>query len=207
MDDRLVDDAHGGERVGEALLEVPTLGGLVARRVDPALEERGAAQAGGVIDDLHQHPRLDRLDQVEQRAEINRLLGDAIGGRAGDEDDRHPAAVAPRLAQQVEPRQPGHLHVGDDRVEALAPEHVVGLDPVGRGADLVALHREHARVRPRQRELVVGHQHAPLGDARVSRRVRCFQEHGAFSEGAPRERRGGVRGERTRGESAESIST
>ncbi len=95
-----------------------------------------AAQQGA--DPGQQLLALERLDQVVVGAAVE--AGDPVLGLGpgGQHQDRHVTLLA-EAAADLDPVEAGEAEVEDDQVGDEPDRHVERLDPVGGGADLVAL--------------------------------------------------------------------
>ena len=71
---------------------------------------------------------VDRLLQEVNRPQLQAFHGRANRARARDDDDRHPQAPCPQVAEQFDPAHPRHLQVQHEavaRTRAPVPAQVV----------------------------------------------------------------------------------
>ena len=119
------------------------MSGLRAGRRPRARRRRAAAGAQQRPDPRQQLLALEGLDQVVVGAAVE-AADPVLGlGSGGQHQDRH-VAVGAQAAADLDPVEPGQAEVEDDEVGDEAGGDVERLDPVGRGADLVALVAERA---------------------------------------------------------------
>ena len=133
--------------------------------------------------DLHHRVGRDRLDQVAERAVLDRLQRALQRRAAGHEDHRHVEIGLADRAQQRQPVHVGHGDVADDGVEPLRLRQRRRLAPVVATRDLEAGGRQRARIAAGGDRLVIDDHHlggragrgARAALARSRRRRPCYR--------------------------------
>ena len=125
-----------------------------------------ARQLPAIRHRLDAHQQLvaeERLLHEVDRAELHRLDGGIDGPEPGHDDERGVDALLAQPLEDVEPRDAGHAHVGeDDVVDVALREHHPVLAAAG-GLDRIAGAAEHARHAVADALVVVDHEDAGHG--------------------------------------------
>ncbi len=132
-------------------------------RVFSRLERDGVERAGEGAGQQVEEVLADRLDDIVERAGLQRGDSDAALLGAGDIDDRRDDR---QRAQRFERRQPveaRHVMIDRDQVEARRGGERDPVGPAGRDADVVAATAERSRDQPAQAGVVVDVQDARRG--------------------------------------------
>jgi hypothetical protein len=135
--------------------------GLQLLAVQPALDD---------VDDLLD---LERLEDVVVGAALHRLDRGLDRAEAGHDHGEDVQALLGDLLEQLQPRQPRHLEVGDDQVVRPQPQLVERLLAVLAGRDLVALELQELGEDLADHLLVVDDE-----DARAAGREACCRAPG-----------------------------
>ena len=98
-----------------------------------------------LVDELEQLLAPERLGEKVVGAVLHRLHGLFDGAERGQQDDVDVGRDRFRGAQQLEPREAGHLEIGEDQIDGAA------LQPLERGAAIGG--EQHAIALTRQRAL------------------------------------------------------
>src|SRR6267378_2875400 len=131
-----------------------------------------------LLDRFEQHRRLDRLDQIAVHARLQAAFAIAYHRMRGQRHDWNisPANLFPvsNCRGGCDPVHSGHLHVHEDKIEALALECLQRGGPVVHGGDRVTLFLEHVLGEPAVYRIVLDQQDMQrrLDSLRASRHLR-----------------------------------
>ena len=162
--DGLEGQLETGERAGEALREAGVLRVLLLLQVllRLALDGRELVEADGALDHLDELLRIDRLEQVPEGAELDRLHRGRELRRPGDEDDGHFQAALAHGPQDFHAVHPGQRQIGDDGVERQPLEQRKRVPAVRRGIHGEARAVQDLGEDPAKLRIVVDYQHSTV---------------------------------------------
>ncbi len=118
--------------------------------------------ADGALDHLDELLCIDRLEQVPEGAELDRLHRGGELRRAGDEDDRHLQAALAHGPQEAHAVHPGQRQIGDDRVELHPLEQRERVLTVRGGVHREAGVVQHVGEDPAEPRIVVHDEHTTV---------------------------------------------
>ena len=127
--------------------------------------ERAPAECVADVDD--QLVRLERLQDVAVRAELDRDLCEAAIVHAGDHDDGGVGVLREHLAREVDSRLPGHVHVAENERDRGLLERAAACGGTFGGHAVVALRPEQAGEKGADLILVVDDQNPLAGGGEV----------------------------------------
>src|SRR5947209_4753548 len=132
-----------------------------------------------LLDRFEQRRRLDRLDQIAVHPRLQAAFAITHHRMRGQRDDGN---ISPRSLFPVsncrggfDPVHSGHLHVHEDKIEALTFERLQRGGPVVHGGDCVTLFLEHVLGESAVYRIVLDQQDVQrrLDSLRAPRRLRC----------------------------------